>query len=353
MSIPIVSAKARVAFAGAALSFMILSPIVAQENSRFLQKLASTRFETIPRLVPEIAANPSNPAKVELGKMLFFEPRLSAHRDVSCNSCHDIGTNGSSPRERSVASENSGTSVDRDVPTVYNAALNHRQFWDGRAPDLNDQARQTLATAGEMGQHPALMIEELRSIPEYVDRFSAAFPEENDPITLDHVTRALECFEATLITPDGTFDQFLNGNLKALSAEEKAGLHLFLVSGCALCHEGITLGGTTLASLGVFTPPGNSVLPPGDQGRFEQSHDLVDTNVFRAAPLRNVARTAPYFHSGRVSDLHVAVSIMGQSQLDRPFSDLEVDQIVAFLRTLSGRLPEIAPPPLPAAQNAP
>jgi cytochrome c peroxidase len=184
-------------------------------------------------------------------------------------------------------------------------------------------------------------------MPEYVELFKKAFPNEASPVTFDNFAKAIEAFEATLITPASRFDQYLEGNGNALNAQEKSGLALFLDKGCASCHNGINIGGQAYFPFGVIEKPGADVLPAGDKGRFAVTKTATDEYVFRAAPLRNVALRAPYFHSGEVWSLKQAVGIMGAAQLGAKLTDKEEDDIVAFLHTLTGELPRIEYPVLP------
>jgi len=187
----------------------------------------------------------------------------------------------------------------------------------------------------------------LNSMPQYVDWFKAAFPEESEPVTFDNFAKAIEAFEATLITP-APFDSYLNGDDAALSEVQKTGLDLFIDKGCASCHSGINVGGNGYYPFGLVQKPGADVLPEGDKGRFAVTATADDSYVFRAAPLRNVAVTAPYFHSGKVWDLKEAVTIMGEAQLGEELNEQEVVAIVAFLGSLTGKVPEVTYPILPA-----
>ena len=187
----------------------------------------------------------------------------------------------------------------------------------------------------------------LNSMPAYVDAFKTSFPGEADPVTFDNFALAIEAFEATLITPNSKFDQFLMGQDGAMSEQEKRGLQAFMDTGCTACHAGINVGGEGYFPFGLIEKPGADVLPEGDRGRFAVTETADDEYVFRAAPLRNVAITAPYFHSGRVWDLKVAVDIMAESQLGEKLEEGTIDDIVAFLGTLTGEQPEVVHPILP------
>ena len=197
-----------------------------------------------------------------------------------------------------------------------------------------------------MANTPEQVVATLNSMPQYVDWFKAAFPSDKDPVSFDNMAKAIEVFEATLLTP-APFDKYLNGDDAALSNEQKKGLALFIDKGCSSCHGGINVGGHGYYPLGVVEKPGAEILPETDKGRFAVTKTADDQYVFRAAPLRNVAVTAPYFHSGKVWDLKQAVAIMGSSQLGAELKPQEIKSIVAFLESLTGDVPRIEYPILP------
>ena len=325
----------------AAAFALALSPASADE----LMSKAQETFKPIPSIVPAVKDNAVTHDKVELGKMLFFDPRLSRSEVLSCNTCHDLGTGGSDAGPTSLGEgwHRGG----RRAPTVYNAVFNVAQFWDGRAKDLKAQAKGPIQASVEMASTPDHVVKTVESMPHYVELFRKAFPNEATPISFDNVTKALEAFEATLITPASRFDQFLEGDATALTATEKTGLGLFMDKGCSGCHNGINVGGGGYFPFGVVEKPGADILPPGDKGRFAVTKTASDEYVFRAAPLRNVALRAPYFHSGKVWSLKQAVGIMGAAQLGIKLTGKEEDEIVAFLETLNGQLPRIEFPVLP------
>jgi len=310
-----------------------------------LMKQAQGLFKPLPDSPPSLPGNPATPAKVELGKMLYFDPRLSESHSISCNSCHMIGMGGVDLQETSLGHrwQHGG----RNAPTVYNAVFDIAQFWDGRAKDLEQQAGGPLVNPVEMDTTEAHVIEQLKGIPGYASIFAKAFPGVGDAITFENVRKAIAVFEATLITPAAPFDRYLAGDESALDEQQKAGLALFINKGCAGCHHGVNVGGGMYAPFGVVERPGADVLPPNDKGRFAVTKTASDEYVFRVPSLRNVALTPPYFHSGKVWDLRQAVAIMGSSQLGTPLSDDEVTQITRFLAALSGRQPVVTLPILP------
>jgi cytochrome c peroxidase len=303
------------------------------------------RAATIFGELPDVAANPDNPvtdAKVALGATLYFDPRLSKNHDISCNSCHDLarfGVDGepTSPGHR-------GQRGGRNSPTVYNAAFHVAQFWDGRAADVEEQAKGPVLNPIEMAMpSEEAVLTVLNSIPGYPPLFRAAFPEEDDPVTYDNLGRAIGAFERTLVTPS-RFDVFLDGENDALNADELEGLFAFIKAGCVTCHMGPTVGGTTFQKLGAVKP-----YETADAGRFDVTGDESDRHVFKVPSLRNIAETGPYFHDGSVGSLDQAIRLMGDHQLGRTLSDADVASIRAFLESLTGSAaPDaIQPPELP------
>jgi cytochrome c peroxidase len=315
-----------------------------------LMQSARETFKPIPLAVPAVKGNAVTREEIELGKMLFFDTRLSASQIISCNSCHNLAAGGVDTGPTSIG--HGWQKGPRRAPTVLNAVFNVAQFWDGRAEDLKAQAKGPIQASIEMNATPALVEKTLASMAAYVERFKKAFPEDASPVTFDNITKAIEAFEATLITPASRFDQFLEGNADALTAQEKNGLSLFMDKGCSGCHNGINVGGEAYFPFGVIEKPGAEILPANDKGRFAVTKTASDEYVFRAAPLRNVALRAPYFHSGQVWSLKQAVGIMGASQLGQRLTDQEEDAIVAFLQTLTGEQPKVELPILPPRTDA-
>lgn len=316
---------------------------ISQEPS--LADRARALFEPIPASPPALEDNAVTPERTELGKMLYFEPRLSSSWLISCNTCHNLGFGGVDQEETSVG--HGWQRGPRNAPTVLNAVFNVAQFWDGRARDLEEQAKGPIQAGVEMNSTPGRTLETLRSMPGYVERFEAAFPADDDPVSFENVARAIEVFEATLLTPDAPFDRFLRGDAGALDGTEKRGLRLFMDRGCSSCHRGVNVGGQGYFPFGVTEKPGAEILPPGDRGRFEVTKTASDEYVFKAPALRNVRLTAPYFHSGSVWELKRAVAVMGSAQLGATLSGDEVTAIAAFLATLTGEQPEVRYPTLP------
>jgi cytochrome c peroxidase len=331
----------------AAIAFGFAFPAVAGDEA--LMKQAKERFQPIPAHLETLKGMPLLPEKVELGKALFFDPRLSKSALISCNTCHNIGMGGADFQETSTG--HGWQKGPRNAPTVLNAAFNMAQFWDGRAPDLKEQAKGPVQAAVEMNNTPEAVVAALKSMPGYVTMFAEAFPGEKDPVTFENMARAIEVFEATLVTPGSRFDKFLEGDAAALSGHEKSGLDKFLSKGCAGCHGGINMGGTGYYKFGVVETPRADVLA-GDKGRFKVTAAAGDEFHFKSPSLRNIALTQPYFQSGKVWSLDEAVSIMGSTQLGISLAKADAQEIVAFLRSTTGVQPNVLYPILPEAGAA-
>lgn len=310
-----------------------------------LMKQAQATFAPIPLTPPAIKGIVSTPAMVDLGKALYFDPRLSQSHNISCNTCHQIGLGGVDMLPNSIGHkwQHGG----RNAPTVLNAVFNVAQFWDGRAADLKAQAGGPIQNPIEMGITHEHAVQMLKGIPGYSKLFEAAFAKDGDPITMSNVATAIAAFEATLITPNAPFDKYLRGDEAALTSEQKAGLQLFMSKGCSSCHAGINVGGQMYAPFGVVEKPGADFLPPDDKGRFQVTHTVSDEYVFRVPPLRNVTLTAPYFHTGKSWDLRQAVAVMGTSQLGQHLTEAEITDITSFLDSLTGEQPKVTYPILP------
>jgi cytochrome c peroxidase len=291
----------------------------------------------------ETSKNPITEAKVKLGRVLYYETRLSRNQQLSCNSCHGLDTYGVDNQPTSLGHK--GQRGRRNSPTVYNAAGHIAQFWDGRAATVEDQAKGPILNPVEMAMpSEAAVITVIKSIPDYDGMFKAAFPGDKDPITYDNLANAIGAFERQLVTP-GRWDKFLNGDPMALTEPEKAGFLMFTKTGCQTCHAGPSLGGAQFQKLGAVNPyPDQS-----DQGRYEVTKNDIDKMMFRVPTLRNVAKTGPYFHDGKVATLEEAVKSMAHFQLGKELSDADTGSIVTFLKSLTGELPTayIRPPVLP------
>jgi cytochrome c peroxidase len=294
---------------------------------------------------------PIQPAKqinlgmVELGKKLYFDPRLSKSGFISCNSCHNLSMGGTDNIPTSIGDHWQQGPI--NAPTVLNSSLNVAQFWDGRATDLKAQAGGPIANPGEMAFTHTLAIGVLESIPAYVREFKTVFGK--DKIDIDQVTAAIAEFEKTLVTPNSRFDQFLLGKQDALSADEKAGYKLFKDSGCIACHNGPAVGGSSFQKMGIVEP--YKAKSPAE-GRSAVTGKDADRFNFKVPTLRNVEMTYPYFHDGAANTLTEAVDVMGRLQLGKKFTKDENAKVVAFLKTLTGDQPSFTLPVLPPSSDA-
>jgi cytochrome c peroxidase len=273
------------------------------------------------------------PERIELGRRLFFDPRLSANQTMSCNTCHRVDGGRGGVDNEPTSPGAFGKRGDRNAPTVLNAGFHLAQFWDGRAAHLQEQAKGPVLNPVEMAMpSDAEVLKRLGADREYVTLFKLAFPRDKAPMRYDNVAEAIAAFERTLITRD-LFDDFLKGDDRALTAREQKGLRLFLEVGCATCHSGPTLGGQTYHKMGLVKPYANAE----DTGRFGVTKDEGDKFKFKVPSLRNIALTAPYFHDGRVPQLNEATRTMADLQLGRELSAGETDLLVAFLRALTDK----------------
>lgn len=330
------------------LLLVLLLPLGCQRQTEAPQgplgSEALAAFAPLPAVM-ESGHNKLTAEKIELGRMLFFEKRLSRSHEFSCNSCHNLSAYGvdNQPFSTGHRQQKGG----RNAPTVYNAAGHIAQFWDGRAVDVEEQAKGPILNPVEMAMpDEQYVVATLKSIPGYVDAFARAFPDEDDPVTYDNMAKAIAAFERKLVTPS-QWDRFLQGNSDALSAEEKMGFATFAETGCASCHAGPYVGGQSYQKLGVIKPwPGNT-----DLGRFNVTKKELDKYVFKIPSLRNVEKTGPYLHDSSIDDLETVVRMMAEYQLGKDLADDQVRSIVTFLKALTGAIPEeyVREPALPAS----
>ena len=288
---------------------------------------------------------PLTQEKIDLGRMLFYENRLSKNQQISCNSCHQLDKYGVD--NESTSSGHKSQRGGRNSPTVYNAAGHIAQFWDGRAKDVEEQAKGPILNPIEMAMKSSeSVLQTLESIPGYVDAFKKAFPQDKQPINYENLAAAIGAFERKLVTPS-RFDQFLAGDKTALKDEEVKGLQTFVATGCITCHSGTYMGGRMYQKVGLAAPWPNVK----DLGRFEVTKGEGDKHVFKVPSLRNIAKTAPYLHDGSVLLLDTQVRLMARHQLAKELSDDDVKSIVTFLNTLTGEIPKeyIKKPQLPAS----
>ncbi|MBD3729780.1 MAG: cytochrome-c peroxidase [Sphingomonadales bacterium] len=306
---------------------------------------ARDNFKPIPEGPAQIAGVTATPELVALGEALYFDPRLSQSHALSCASCHNMGLGGADARPTSIGHH--WQLGGRNAPTVLNAGYNFVQFWDGRAEDLVAQAAGPIANPVEMAMLTGQLVPTLKSIPGYAPMFAKAFPAEADPISEKTVPIAIAAYEATLVTPNAPFDRFLRGDAAALTDQQKRGLKSFMDSGCTACHSGTNVGGAMYAKFGLVADPSEDVRPAADTGRFAITGDEADRYAFKVPTLRNIALSAPYFHTGSVWSLDDAVQIMAKTQVGKTLSAGETADIVAFLGALTGDQPKVAMPVLP------
>ena len=314
-------------------------------------------LEALPDTPPIPKDNPMTKEKIELGKMLYFDPRLSKTGTVSCTSCHNVMGAGDDNRAVSVGID--GKVGTRSSPTVWNSAFLSVQFWDGRAKSLEEQAKGPIENPVEMGATHQLVVDRISKIKEYQDRFKKVFGGRK-PVTIDNVAKAIAAYERTLITPNSPFDRYMKGDKKAMTEEQIKGMQKFQEIGCVSCHSGPNFAGPMLPEgQGFFmkfpTFPGTEYEKKykltEDTGRHSVTGAEADKHMWRVPTLRNVALTAPYFHNGSVKTLDEAVRVMAKTQLNRDLTNTEVKQLVAFLKALTGEFPEQTMPRLPATEG--
>jgi cytochrome c peroxidase len=311
-------------------------------------------WEALPLVAPAPADNPTTPIKVELGKMLFFDPRLSSDGSVSCASCHNVMEGGDDHRPTSIGVH--GLIGGRNAPTVWNAAFHSVQFWDGRAASLEDQAKGPIVNPIEMGMSDlGVAVGRIRALAGYRSYFDRAFSKDQ-VIDADSIAKAIAAYERTLITPNSAYDRFVRGDEKAMTAVEQRGMQRFADVGCVACHSGPAFNGPTLpVGTGFFQKLPVFAQSPyvakyqliGDSGRATSTGKLEDAQLWRVPTLRNLVYTAPYLHNGSVKSLDEAVRVMASAQLNKTLKDDEVSDIVAFLGALTGEFPEQTMPRLP------
>ena len=344
----------------ASISLLVIGAAAQGPSPEQVQQTAQAMFAPLPDVV-DSADNPVTEEKVELGKMLFYDPRLSLSGFVSCNSCHNLATYGVDNLPTSLGHR--WAVGPRNSPTVLNAALHSTQFWDGRAADVEEQAQGPILNPIEMAiPNEGFAVERIASMPGYVELFEQAFPDAAEPVTYVRIADAIAAFERTLTTPD-RFDDFLRGDLEALTEHEIAGVQTFINYGCAGCHGGAALGGSVMARFGMVEAYWeatrefvtiDSPTMPMDVGRFAVTQDAADLYVFKTPSLRNITRTYPYFHDGSVWSLEDATQIMARVQLGREIAPDDMAALLAFYETLEGEIPAHALqlPVLPASTEA-
>jgi cytochrome c peroxidase len=292
----------------------------------------------LPKTMP--GGENDTPERIALGKKLYFERGISLNKNKSCHDCHLL-TKGRAGADITPTSKGAtGVFGKRNSPTVINAGFQSMQFWDGRARDLAEQAKGPILNPIEMAlKTPEDVLAHLRNLEGYPEAFRRAFPGVAEPLTYDHLAEAIAAFERTLVAP-GKFDQLLDGRENLFNAQEKRGLAKFIQYRCVECHTWATVGGRLSHKMGQYHPYSDTE----DPGRYEVTKKEEDRFVFKVPMLRNVARTAPYFHDGKVATLEEAVRLMGWLQLDRKLTPGDIADLIAFLRTLDGNPPPVEEP---------
>jgi cytochrome c peroxidase len=322
--------------AGITATFAILLTAAAAEDAALL-KQAQEIFQPLPKDMAT-AEFPINRERVELGRALFFDPRLTIDASMSCSSCHQPAFYGTDalPKPTGVKQR----PHPRHVPTNLNAGTSFVIHWRGDRTNLEDQVFQALTSPITSGQpDEKAVVDRLARIPGYAPLFNAAFPDEPQPMTLRNIANAVGAYERTLVTPS-PFDAYLAGDQEALPPAARTGLEKFINTGCVACHNGVGVGGGMYQKFGVVEDYWKATgSDPIDKGRFDVTKNPDDLHVFRVASLRNVAMTPPYFHDGSVATLPDAVKVMARVQLGVSLNDADTGDIVAFLQSLTGELP--------------
>ncbi len=329
----------KILVAGPALVFLTAASIqaIGSRQSADLRAQALQAFGTLPAAMAS-EKNPITPAKVRLGKMLFYESRISADGSVSCAKCHPFSLYGADGLKKSIG--NGGKTTPRNAPTVLNAAGQIAAHWSGNRKDVEDQARQSVLGPASFGMPSnEAVVAVLNGLKGYAALFKEAFPGPADPLTIDNFALAVGAFERTLVTP-APLDAFLRGDAAALDERQKSGLKIFLDMTCSDCHSGPYVGGALYQKFGTVEPYWKSTgSDPIDDGRFADTKNEADRYVFKVPPLRNAAKTAPYFHDGSVPGVGDAVRIMARVELGQDLTPAQIQDVVSFLRALTGRIP--------------
>jgi len=327
------------------MKILLLSALVATVvmGATLADEAKTAGLKPIPsnaKALEKLTSNPKNPttaAKIELGKMLYFEPRLSKSGLISCNTCHNLAIGGTDGMAAAIGHKWTANPHHLSSPTVYNAVFYSQQFWDGRSPHLEDQAQGPIQAGPEMAAPKDFVTGVVNSMPVYVEKFQKSYGKDVK-ITFEKIADTIAVYERTLVTPS-RYDAFLNGNKKALKAPEQKGLKTFIDKGCVTCHNDIALGGT-MQAFGAVAPYKHM-----DVGDFKGDKN----GMVRVPTLRNVTQTAPYFHNGQIATLSEAIKEMGRIQLGIDLSDTETNEIETFLKSLEGQKPTVLYPMLPAS----
>ena len=323
----------------ALLSVAVATTSAVASDAELLD-LAKKYFKPLPKEIPAPKDNPTTPEKVELGKKLYYDPRLSLSGVISCNTCHNLAIGGDDNVPVATGHKWRHNPHHLNSPTVYNAVFNVKQFWDGRAADLEEQATGPIQAAPEMDMKAEMAVKVVESIPEYKAAFEKEFPGEK--ITIETIGKAIAAFERTLVTPS-RFDDFLNGNKDALTPAEKEGLKTFIDVGCASCHNGVGVGGGSMQKFPLI-----GKYKYANVGDFKGDKN----GLVKVPTLRNILETAPYFHNGATYDIKEAIQIMAETQLGKKLSQKQIDSIATFFNALTGKKPYVRYPVLPTETAA-
>ena len=314
------------------------APKKAKGVNKDLLKNAKNFFQPITESVVVNKENPITDEKVLLGKVLYHDKNLSAKKNISCNSCHIVDKFGVDNLALSPGDE--GKLGLRNSPTVINSAFQFAQFWDGRAKDIEEQAGMPILEKLEHNIPSKEFLEKrLRGISKYKELFSSAFPKDKEPITYTNIEKAIGAFERTLVATS-RFDKYLLGDENALSVEEKKGLDIFINTGCITCHTGNMLGGNMMHKFPLFGKPSDYLKDASDLGKARDTKVETDKYMWKVSPLRNITKTAPYFHNGEVNSLFESIKIMAKAQLGKDLEDDKVNKIQSFLKSLEGDITE-------------
>ena len=323
------------------ISILIFPGVSSGSNGdEALLKQAKSIFGPLPQVMTS-EKNPIIPEKVRLGKILFYETRISVDGTVSCVRCHPFSLYAADGLKKSIG--NNCKINPRNAPTILNAAAQISEHWIGNRADVEDQAKQAVIGPPSFGMPSYEAVEnKLKELKGYIKLFKKAFPGEANPITVDNFAKSIGAFERTLVTPSA-FDSFVKGDIAALKEQEKRGLRTYIQTGCITCHSSPYFGGQMYQKFGIFEPYWKyTKSEPIDEGRYAVTKNEADKYVFKVPIHRNVAKTAPYFHDGSIDKLEDAVLIMGKIQLGKDLDKTQVEEVVTFLKALTGKIPEDA-----------
>ncbi|MFN5875111.1 MAG: cytochrome-c peroxidase [Ignavibacteria bacterium] len=305
----------------------VMPPLTQAEQNELFEQ-AGALFPALPAIMP--GGESDSPELVALGQELYHDTRLSVNNEQSCNTCHNVDNGGAGVDNETTSPGALGKRGARNTPSSLNAGFHFVQFWDGRAEDLEAQAKGPVVNPIEMGMESPKAVEaKLGGVESYKAQFASAFPNDKRALSFNNVAKAIAAFERTLVSPS-RYDKWISGDKAALTPQEQRGLHTFINAGCIACHSGTTFGGSMYQKLGLVNP-----YPSADAGRFAVTKDPADSLMFKVPSLRNVAVTWPYFHDGSVRTLKEAIRLMAWHQVGNKLNDNEVASIEIFLKSLT------------------